>query len=455
MTPGPHPRSPRSTRLAALVGVVALTACSGGLRLVRIHSSAHNPSNIAVYFTVDTFDGKPVPGLTADRFTIYEDGSQVSEFESKQTILNEKVAAAHDTLLLIDMSGSVVESNHVGDIVAAASLFAQRVEKYQKVGVYAFDGSPDLYPVVPFTESESAATGGIERLKTFKSRDPSTNLYGAVVEALKTLKGALDQETKPLRFGTLVVFTDGTDRAARVSKIDLDNALHAPDYADFDIFAIGVGAEMNHAHLEDIGRTGTIKETDLANVGHAFDQVGAKIEGMTERYYLLSYCTPSRAGDHEVRIEAHAGKDLSGSLTYRFTANGFGPDCDPSVAPDFDLARPPLVPVVTEGEGGKGLKVEKKGARPVGAQKAATASAPAPKTATASAPTPKTAPGSAPKAAAPGSAPKAAAPGSAPKVVAPASAPKAAAPATPAAPKAATPAEPAPSSTGSTEPFAP
>jgi hypothetical protein len=242
------------------------------------------------------------------------------------------------------MSGSVVESNHVDDVVSAATQFTQRVEKFQKVGVYAFDGSTDLYPIVPFTESESAATSGVARLKTFKPKDPSTNLNGAVVEALKVLKRTLEQESKPLRFGTLVVFTDGTDRAARVSKHDLDAALGAPEYAAYDIFAIGVGAEMNDSHLEDIGRTGTIKETDQANMGRAFDQIGARIEGMTARYYLLSYCTPSRKGEHEVRIEAHADKDLRGSLAYKFVADGFGPTCDPNTPPSFDLAHPAAAP---------------------------------------------------------------------------------------------------------------
>jgi Mg-chelatase subunit ChlD len=327
-----------------LAFAVSLTGCADGLKLVRIDSSAKRPSNVAVYFTVDTSDRKPVPGLAADHFTIYEDGSKVSEFESKQTILNPKVAAAHDTLLLIDMSGSVVESNHVDDVVSAATQFTQRVEKFQKVGVYAFDGSTDLYPIVPFTESESAATSGVARLKTFKPKDPSTNLNGAVVEALNVLKRTLDQETKPLRFGTLVVFTDGTDRAARVSKRELDAALGAPEHAAYDIFAIGVGAEMNDSHLEDIGRTGTIKETDQANMGRAFDQIGAKIEGMTARYYLLSYCTPSRKGEHEVRIEAHADKELRGSLAYRFVADGFGPTCDPNTPPSFDLAHPAAAP---------------------------------------------------------------------------------------------------------------
>ncbi len=343
----------RSMVLAAACSA-SLLACAGGLKLGLLRSSARRPSNVAVYFTVDTGDDKPVAGLTSDGFTIYEDGSRVSEFESKQTILNPQIAASHYTLLLMDMSGSVVESKHVDDIVEAATTFTQRVEKYQKVGVYAFDGSTDLYPIAAFTESSASATGGVARLKTFKPRDPSTNLHGAVLEALKTLRRALEADPRPLKFGTLVVFTDGTDRANRVSKADLDRALDAPENKPIDIFAIGVGAEMNDSHLEDIGRTGTVKETDQANLGKAFDQIAAKVEGMTQRYYLLSYCSPSRAGEHEVTIEAHAAKSR-GTLRYKFKADGFGPTCDPNTPPDFDIGHPP---VVVESSGAGGLKVK-------------------------------------------------------------------------------------------------
>jgi hypothetical protein len=344
----------KNVALAAILAA-SLVACSSGLKLGLLRSSARRPSNVAVYFTVDTSDNHPVPGLTADKFVIYEDGGKVSEFESKQTILNPQVAASHYTLLLIDMSGSVVESKHVDEVVTAASAFTQRVEKYQKVGVYAFDGSTDLYPIVPFTESSASATGGVERLKTFTPRDPSTNLHGAVVEALKTLRKSLDADPRPLKFGTLVVFTDGTDRANRVSKDDLDKALDAPENKHLDVFAIGVGAEMNNSHLEDIGRSGTVKETEQANLGKAFDDIASRVEGMTQRYYLFSYCSPARAGEHEVTIEAHSEK-ASGSLRYKFIADGFGPNCDPNAPPNFDIGRPPAV--ADEGDSGKGLKVK-------------------------------------------------------------------------------------------------
>src|SRR5215468_7207110 len=99
------------------------------LRLRLIDGAAHRPSNVAVYFTVDTSNGEPVPGLTAERFKIYEDGQPVSVLESKQTILNPEVAASQFTLLLVDMSGSVSESGDVPVIVQAAQAFADRVQK--------------------------------------------------------------------------------------------------------------------------------------------------------------------------------------------------------------------------------------------------------------------------------------------------------------------------------------
>src|SRR5262245_39799034 len=103
-------RQSRTMRVLALL--VLLPACSG-LHLNTINHSVKKPSNVAVYFTVDRSNGDPVGGLTADRFHIYEDGSPVSVMESKQVILNPEVAAAHYTLLLVDMSGSVTQSGQV------------------------------------------------------------------------------------------------------------------------------------------------------------------------------------------------------------------------------------------------------------------------------------------------------------------------------------------------------
>ena len=314
------------------LGALALAGCIG-LRLTPVDSAFHEPSNVAVYFTVDAANGDPVGGLTADDFRIYEDGSLVSPTESQQTIVNPEVAAEHYTLLLVDMSGSITESDQVPVLQAAATELVSQVEgSSQRVAVYAFDGEAEIHEIVGFT-TEGGATAGVARLSGFRPQDPSTNLHGAVVAGLAELDEALQHSTVPLHFGTLVVFTDGTDHAARVSRHDMGHSL---DTSPYDVFAIGVGTEIDEGTLGDIGRDGYVLVQESEAITEAFRQVGARIVQMTQRFYLLSYCSPARAGEHRVTVEA-VTPSASGSLSYEFDAAGFGPNCDPNSPPPFAI----------------------------------------------------------------------------------------------------------------------
>lgn len=358
---GLHSFSSRTFGFIAALLCLFLIGCGGGLKVTRINSAQKKPNNVWVFFTVEQGD-EPVGGLKSDDFEIYEDDEVVSAYESKQTIQNPDVAAVMYTMLLLDFSGSITEAGQADAVVDAAKLFAERVGKTQKVGVYVFDGSEKLHSVVPFTEAQGSVEGGLEGLRRFKPKDPSTNLHGAVIEGLRELKKSLDKDKKPLKFGTLVVFSDGTDRAARFTRDQMNEEIEKEDYEHYDKFAIGVGAEIEKAKLDDVGRNGTELATDQAKVKDAFEKVAARIERHMKRFYLLSYCTPARKGEHEVRIVAKSkDPEGSGSLEYKFNADGFGPppDCDPNKPPAFDLkASAP----VEEGGGAKGSVEVKAGA---------------------------------------------------------------------------------------------
>jgi len=329
----------RRSILAAIL--VCVTACGGGIKVTRINSEQKQPNNVWVFFTVEK-GRDPVGGLEARDFKIYEDGQLVSTYESQQVIQNPEVAAVMYTLLLLDVSGSITESGQIEPLVESAKLFVERVGKTQKVAVYAFDGEERIHPVVPFTNTEGALEGGLEGLKNHKPRDPSTNLNGAVVQGLAMLEKSLAREQKPLKFGTLVVFSDGADRAGRVTREELQEELKKDNYKHYEMFAIGIGdpAELEQARLSDIGRNGTEEGTDRAKVKQGFEKVAASIEAHTKRFYLLSYCTPARRGTHAVRIEVDSERVKGkGSLEYKFDAEGFGPPptCDPERNPTFKL----------------------------------------------------------------------------------------------------------------------
>jgi uncharacterized protein YegL len=364
--------------LAIGAGLALLGGCTG-LKLTTIKAAQQRPSNVAVYFRVSDHGGAPIPDLTATAFKIYEDDQLVSQLESKQTIANPEVAAVHYTLLLVDMSGSVSGSPTTVDaLVQAVNAFAEKLDK-QKVGLYAFDGGPDLYPIVAFNDQAGNVKAGAAQLSSFKPKDPSTNLNGGIVKALDELDNALGKATQPLKFGTLVVFTDGTDRANRVSSADMEQHIHEKP---FDVFAIGLGTEIQEDQLGRIGKSGTAMAADRSAIVKAFGDISAKVDARTKSYYLLSYCSPSRAGRHEVRIQAEIknaqdGSERVGNLRSDFDATGFAPGCDPNTPPSFDVTRGDLLapPPDKPKKDDKDEKTEKRASRP---RPAAPAAAPAP-----------------------------------------------------------------------------
>ncbi len=311
----------------ALVG----SAC-GSLQVKPLKTSVQKPSNVAIYFTVERGQ-EPVGGLQADQFRIYEDGKLVSRFESKQAILNPEVAVAHFTMLLVDTSASVTESGSIDTVAATADGFAARVAKIHQVGVFAFDGGKELRRVTGFSSSQGAVRSGLASLKSQRARDPSTNLNGAIVKALAELERARQRATVPLRFASLVVFTDGTDRAGYVTSDEVRKAIAD---ADVEVFVIGLGGEVDHHELSALGKNGTVFADNDGAVKKAFDDVAQRIENMARRYYLLSYCSPARAGQHKLTLEA-VKDGASGSAEYEFNASGFRPDCDPAARPAFQV----------------------------------------------------------------------------------------------------------------------
>lgn len=317
------------TNAALCLSLFCAVGCGGGLTVTRVNSAEDKPNNVWVFFTVK--DGEePVGGLSAEDFEIYEDDKLVSTFESQQKILNPEVAAVSYTLLLLDMSGSVTESGGADPLVDAALKFSERVSKSQKVAVYAFDGAEKIHPIVRFSTAEGQVKSGIESLRSYKADDPSTNLHGAVVTGLETLKEGLDKDKKPLKFGTLVIFTDGTDRASRVSEEEMREAMGKEEYAHYEMYAVGVGAEIEKGALDTIGEDGSELVEDEAKLGEAFDRIAARIEAHMRRFYLLSYCTPSRKGEHRVRIVATADVDAQGKAGTSAEAEwGAGDDFDP------------------------------------------------------------------------------------------------------------------------------
>lgn len=316
-------------------------ALLGGVRVEPVATSVEKPSNVALYVAVRDWR-EPVPGLAVGNFSVSENGQPIPADQSQITLLDRDIAAVHHTLVLVDMSTAMDdESKHT--LARAVAGFVARTRTKQGVTVYVFDGSPELTLAGEFPRS--AAGEGLEEvspISAYALKDPSRNLYGAVAEGLKQLDARLMQAQKPVRVGTLVVFTQGPDSAGRLNDRELRRLV---DKTPHHVIAIGIGHVPRDYYLDDIGRAGVIHAQDRHTLGIAFEDAAKRVGTLYDMYYLVSYCSPARAGQRTLRLEVaftnKKGEEKSGSAQQRFDATGFGPGCDSRAAPHFVLTPTP------------------------------------------------------------------------------------------------------------------
>jgi hypothetical protein len=309
-----------------------------GLRLIEVESvaiSAQKPSNVAVYLWA-TSRGEPLTELSESDFRIYEDGQLVDAEQAGLTLLERELAVEHHTVLLVDMSGEKTEVH--AEIARGVATFVQRVRQSQGVTVYAFDGSKQLQLVGEFErQPEAAEPESIPALEEWNPRDTSRDLNTAVLEGLMQLDARLMRVQKAVRIGTLVVFSRGPDLAGRVTNEQLLNAL---DQTERQLYGLGM-VDSTRDGLDAIGRSGTVRAQSYATLAGEFESTAAVVDGALRRHYLLSYCSPSRAGTRQLRVEVVVadadGRELRGDVELRFDATGFGPGCDPKAIPRFVL----------------------------------------------------------------------------------------------------------------------
>jgi len=299
------------------------TADCNDFEMTMLDAEALFPSVVRIFFKL-ACDGRPVPDMADENFTILEDGSDISVFESSQQIVPTVAGYELSTLLLLDMSGSMVDAGLVGDLQEAATAFIDRLGGEHKVAIYLFDGREEIQLLVPFTDSSDLLLTGLATLSGYETVDSSTNLNGAILGALEAMDIQKLIHADKLFGGTLAVFTDGKDQAGRVSD---SVARSRAEETEYSIYTIGLGAEIDSEHLSDVGRDGAFFADDVAGLTDVFDDVAQSIVDEANSLYLLAYCSPKRAGTHDLEVQL-TGTGVS--ISRSFSADGFGAGCDPT-----------------------------------------------------------------------------------------------------------------------------
>jgi len=319
--------------VCAATAMVAEGCMLGGVHVEQVATSTQKPSNVAFYLSVSNGDA-PATGLNEKNFHIFEDGAELTPEQTQQALLPRDEAAVHRVLLLVDMSGPVTEGDTRHQIAMAAARFVARAHVAEPVTVYAFDGGPSIRLIAEVPQGADDVAE-LPQLEGYTPTDSSSNLNSAIIESLAQLDARLMTSQKPLRIGALVIFARGPDLAGRVADSKMTEAL---DESKDLIFAISI-KDVPGFRTSRIGRSGTFEADSPASLLHTFDEAGGRLGDLVGGYYLLSYCSPARAGKRSVRVRVittdEEGKELSGSTTTDVDATGFTSGCDPTQKPRF------------------------------------------------------------------------------------------------------------------------
>jgi hypothetical protein len=339
--------TPSRLQLSLVLGFVAAAGCgssSGNLKVTKISAAADQPANVAVYLDVKDKQGRPIPGLGEKNFRVYEDGKLVTTGKGKRALLEPKTIDTRYVLLLVDMSGPIVDSEDLPELANAIGGFVDHVGATHEIAVGAFDGNDAVVPFLGYAGTAETKKV-VDVMRKFRPRSRNANLNGAVYQGLHSLRDRLNEPGAAQKKAILVVFTDRGELAHSVSPETLKQGMKD---TPADIYVIGVGEGVHREELAALGRSGTFLSNNPKNFKDGFAEIAKKLTADSDGRYVFSYCSPKRKGNHRVEVEAVTSKDR-GRLQFKFNADGFTSGCTPKKSPD-------LVPATTakkKDEGGE------------------------------------------------------------------------------------------------------
>jgi len=332
----------------------ALSGCNlvtGGVNVEPVAVSAQKPGNVALYVSVSK-RGNGVLGLQKEDFKVYENGAALDNEQIKLTLLSTNASTSRHATVLVDMSKSLKREERKS-LADALRPFIARLRQREPVSLYAFDGAEKAHLVQEYSQQETRAEPdekdtSMERLLGFSRKDSSTSLYSAVMDGAEQLSASLAAEGRPVESGTLIVVALNPDSAGRVEESKLRDFI---DESPHHIFLMTVGTAASSADITFIGKTGGTRAGSAMTMSAPLNDVANAVDDELFRNYVVSYCSPSRAGKRDLKLEVTTrdskGNPSVGSYSTTFDADGFGPGCEPGASPRFVVAKRQAPPAST------------------------------------------------------------------------------------------------------------
>ncbi|MFQ5349574.1 MAG: VWA domain-containing protein, partial [Thermoanaerobaculia bacterium] len=233
---------------------------------------------VELYTTVVDRRGRPVEGLTADSFTVLENGNE-QQVRRLERITDLPINAG----IVLDTSTSMIEE--LEEAEKAAQQFFERVLRPQdRAAVLVFNDTWDLR--VPLTNRPEELTDGLTDL----AAEGETALYDSLVYALYYFSGLSGKRA-------VVLLTDGEDSSSRYRYED---ALEFARRSGVAIYAIGL--DMSPREFEVISKLRRLAHETGGNCytvqrASELETIYEKIEQELRTQYVVAYQSDQSQGD--------------------------------------------------------------------------------------------------------------------------------------------------------------
>jgi hypothetical protein len=302
--------------------------CASSVQVVPVSVKATPPGRVVALVSVSDRGAAP-DDLTPDNFEVREEDVTLDPSRIELRVQPFGKLAGHEAVVLVDGSHAFTDAER-GPLGAALSQLVDRLRFHQAVTVLAFDGSAELRFIARYPRSEIAPPlgkdPGIERLLAYKPRDNSSSLYSAIVAGRKALDARLGKDAGIAPLGSLVIVARGPDLAGRADEARARAALEGQRS-----FLLKVGTWSKDTSLNWVGDDGTRAAASLGTLGTPVDELARLVDEVFLRSYLVSYCSPARAGKRTVewvvKLHDDSGATRQARADSEFDATGFNASC--------------------------------------------------------------------------------------------------------------------------------
>lgn len=313
--------------LAAVVAC-ANVGCGSGVQVEPVMVKAAPPGRVTAVVSVSDRGAAP-DDLSPANFEVREGEVALDSEQVGLRVESFGQVQGHEAVVLVDGSRAFSDAER-GPLGAALSQLVDRLRFHQSVTLFAFDGSAELRFIARYPRNPMAAPlgrdPGIQRLLSYRPRDGSSSLYTALVAGRKALDARLVKGGAVEPLGSLVVVARGPDLAGRADEAAARAAL-----AGERSFLLKVGTWAQDTSLDWVGDDGTRAAASLGTLGTPVDELARLVDEVFLRRYLVSYCSPARAGKRTVewvvKLRDEDGTTRQARAASEFDATGFSASC--------------------------------------------------------------------------------------------------------------------------------